>query len=192
MIGTSPTPRLAVPVSASDHALGPASAPATLVEYGDFECPHCGRAYYVLKSLKVRLGPQLRVVFRHFPLATVHPHAFQTAEAAEAAGTQDAFWPMHDWLFEHQESLDFASLVHAAAELGLDRRRFIEQLESGRHAPRVREQFMSGVRSGVNGTPTFFINGFRHNGGYDFESLFEDIQRALAAEERDRPVTRRF
>ena len=192
MIGTSSSPRLTVPVNESDHALGASSAPVTLVEYGDFECPHCGRAYYVTKSLKVRLGPQLRVIYRHFPLATVHPHAGRAAEAAEAAAAQGTFWPMHDWLYEHQESLDDGSLVRAGAQLGLDRRRLIDELGRGVHAPRVREHFMSGVRSGVNGTPTFFINGWRHNGGYDFDTLFEAVQRALAAEERDRPVSRRI
>jgi protein-disulfide isomerase len=189
---TSSSPRLTVPVSGSDHALGQVNAPVTLVEYGDFECPHCGRAYYVIKSLKVRLGPQLRVVFRHFPLTTLHPHAFRAAEAAEAAAAQGAFWPMHDALYENQESLDEGNLVRAAARLGLERRRFVDELERGVHAPRVREQFMSGVRSGVNGTPTLFINGFRHNGGADFDSLFEAVQRSLAAEQRDRPVSRRF
>ncbi len=192
MIGTSSSPRLTVPVNESDHTLGVSSAPVTLVEYGDFECPHCGRAYYVVKSLLVRLGPQLRAIFRHFPLVTVHPHAMRAAEAAEAAAAQGTFWPMHDWLFEHQESLDDGALVHAAAQLGLDRRRFSDDLAQGIHAERVREHFMSGVRSGVNGTPTFFLNGSRHNGAYDFDSLFEAIQRALAAEERDRPVSRRI
>jgi len=189
---TSASPRLTVPVNGSDHALGPITAPVTLVEYGDFECPHCGRAYYVVKSLKVRLGPHLRIIFRHFPLTTIHPHAFRAAEATEAAAAQDAFWPMHDTLYEHQESLDQASLVRAAATMGLERRRFVDELERGVYAQRVREQFMTGVRSGVNGTPTFFINGFRHNGGYDFDTLFEAVQRALAAGERDRPVSRRF
>jgi protein-disulfide isomerase len=191
VIGTSSSPRLTVPVNESDHALGTSSAQALLIEYGDFECPHCGRAYYVVKSLKVRLGPQLRIIFRHFPLATIHPHARRAAEAAEAAAAQGAFWPMHDWLFEHQESLDDGSLLRAAAQLGLDRRRFSDELTRSAYAQRVREQFMSGIRSGVNGTPTFFINGWRHNGGYDFDSLFEAVQRALAAEERDRPVSRR-
>jgi protein-disulfide isomerase len=192
VIGTPSNPRLTVPVSTSDHTLGAVSAPVALVEYGDFECPHCRRVYHVVKALEVRLGPQMRVVYRHFPLTTVHPHAFRAAEAAEAAGAQGAFWAIHDMLFEHQESLDEVSLVRYAAVLGLERRRFVDELERGVHAPRVREQFMSGVRSGVNGTPTLFINGFRHNGGHDFDSLFEAVQRSLAAEARHRPVARRF
>lgn len=162
---------LAPPVGPRDHASGSPNAPVTLVEYGDFQCPHCGRAYPIIKEVQQRLGPQLRFVFRNFPLSKVHPEAEHAAEAAEAAGSQDAFWPMHDRLFERQFALDDDHLVEYAAELGLDANRLRADLEAGTYAPRVRDDFMSGVRSGVNGTPTFFINGERYDGSWDVESL---------------------
>jgi protein-disulfide isomerase len=156
--------QLTAPVSARDHHLGPLAAPVTLVEYGDYECPYCGAAHPVVTEVKRRLGDQLCLVYRHFPLTRVHPHAQLAAEAAEAAGAQGRFWPMHDMLFEHQDALDERSLLAYAAALGLDVNRFAGDLSSGAHVPRVREDFASGVRSGVNGTPTFFINGWRHDG----------------------------
>ncbi len=172
--------QLTVPVGKRDHVLGPATAPVTMVEYGDFECPHCGQAYFVVRSLMERVGRQMRFVFRHFPLSTVHPHAELAAEGAEAAVSQGKFWEMHSLLFEHQEALDAESLAMDAAAIGLEVPRFISELAGRVHAPRVREDFSSGVRSGVNGTPTFFINGLRHDGGYDFESLREAIETAAA------------
>jgi protein-disulfide isomerase len=162
---------LTPPVAPRDHATGPSNAPLTLVEYGDFQCPHCGRAYPIVKDVQRRLGPQLRFVFRNFPLSKVHPEAVHAAEAAECAGSQDAFWPMHDRLFERQFALDDDHLVEYAAELGLDANRLRADLEAETYAPRVRDDFMSGVRSGVNGTPTFFINGERYDGSWDLESL---------------------
>jgi protein-disulfide isomerase len=170
--------RLVLPVSERDHVLGPPDAPATLVEYGDYECPHCGEAYPIAKMVQNRMGNRLRFVYRHFPLAELHPHALTAAEAAEAAGTQGKFWPMHDLLFENQEALDDESLVSYAADLGLDVPRFVSELSEHTWEPRVRKDFMSGIRSGVNGTPSFFINGVRHDGPWDADTLIEALTRS--------------
>jgi len=170
--------RLAVPVGPEDHVRGPAGAPVTLVEYGDFECPYCGAAHAIVKQIQELLGESLRFVFRHFPLAQMHPHAERAAEASEAAGAQGRFWEMHDLLYEHQQTLDDSHLVRFAETLELDVVRFTRELREGIYRERVREDFMSGVRSGVNGTPTFFINGVRHDGSWDMESLLASIERA--------------
>jgi protein-disulfide isomerase len=148
-------------VGERDHVAGPKTAPLTLVEYGDFECPHCGRAYPIVKAIQQKLGKDLRFVFRHFPLTKVHLHAEHAAEAAEAAGAQGAFWQMHDMLFQRQFALDDENLVEYAKELGLDADKLAGALDAGTHRQRVRDDFMSGVRSGVNGTPTFLIIGVR-------------------------------
>jgi len=162
---------LRAPVNERDHAQGLATAAVTLVEYGDYECPHCGRAYPIVKELQRRFGEKLRFVFRNFPLREIHPHAARAAEAAEAAGSQGLFWEMHDALFEHQNALDDLHLIQYAVEIGVDEKPFREELASHAHAPRVRDDFMTGVRSGVNGTPTFFINGVRHDESWDVETL---------------------
>ena len=159
------------PVGPEDHSAGPDGAPITLVEYGDFQCPHCGRAYPIVKEIQKRLGKRLRFVFRNFPLTQIHPNAEHAAEAAEAAAAQDKFWPMHDRIFERQFALDDEYLVEYAAELGLDATRIADELAKGTYRDRVRDDFMSGVRSGVNGTPTFFINGARHDGRWDYDAL---------------------
>jgi protein-disulfide isomerase len=171
---------LTLPVSERDHVQGPETAPVTLVEYGDFECPYCGAAHPIVKAIQRQLEDQLRFVFRHFPLSTAHPHAMTAAEAAEAAGAQGRFWEMHDTLFENQQALDDVSLVTYARALGLDVERFEREMAAHVYAPRVREDFVSGVLSGVNGTPTFFINGARHDGSWDAESLLEALQEAGA------------
>jgi protein-disulfide isomerase len=163
-------------VGAGDHVQGPADAPVTLLEYGDYECPYCWAAHPIVKALHRHLGDSLRFAFRHFPLATIHEYAEGAAEAAEAAGAQGKFWQMHDTLFDNQPALDFESLVGYAEQLGLDVQRFAAELENQVYAPRVREDFISGIRSGVNGTPTFFINGLRHEGSFDFETMLEAIQ----------------
>ena len=163
---------LTVPVSVDrDHIQGPAEAPLTLVEYGDYECPYCGAAYPIVKEVQSRLGDRLRFVFRNFPITTSHPHAERAAEAAEAAASQGKFWEMHDLLYENQKRLEDADLHRYAAQLGLDAQAFAEDLANGAHTGRVREDFMSGVRSGVNGTPTFYINGLRYDGDYELENL---------------------
>jgi protein-disulfide isomerase len=158
--------QLTPPVSAQDHAAGPADAPVTLVEYGDYECPYCGMAYPVVKAVQRALGNQLRFVFRNFPLAEAHPHARLAAEAAEAAGAQGRFWEMHDVLFENQSALEPADIVGYAQSVGLDLTRFEQDIESGTYTKKVRDDFRSGVRSGVNGTPTFFVNGERYDGSW--------------------------
>jgi protein-disulfide isomerase len=174
--------RLAVPVSKRDHIQGHLSAPLTLVEYGDYECPYCGQAYLVVKAIQETLGDRLRFVFRNFPLTQIHPHAEHAAEAAEAAGVRDAFWPMHDVLFENQDALEDEDLAEHAAALGLDEPQVLAEIQSGVHAKRVRDDFMSGVKSGVNGTPTFFINGLRHDGGYDLQHLLAALEEAAQEE----------
>ena len=172
-------PKLALPVGPRDHAEGPAGAPVTLVEYGDYECSHCGRAYPIVKAVQKRLGKRLRFVFRNFPLKEMHPHAEHAAEAAEAAGAQGKFWPMHDVLFENQGALDDEDLLAYAAELGLDARRTAAELAAHAQAARVREDFLSGVKSGVNGTPTFFLNGRRFDGSWDEEDLVAAIEEEM-------------
>ncbi len=175
--------RLTLAVGDRDHAQGRANAPVTLVEYGDYECPHCGRAYPIVKEVQRRLGTKLRFVFRNFPLSDAHPHAQHAAEAAEAGAAQDRFWEMHDALFEHQQALDDRHLVRYAESLGLDASRVEDELRGHVHKSRVREDFMSGVHSGVNGTPTFFINGIRYDDSWDPDTL-TDALRAAATRAR--------
>jgi protein-disulfide isomerase len=173
------SPRLTVPVGPDDHVRGgPETAPLTLVEYGDYECPYCGAAYPIVKEVERTLGDELRSVFRNFPLGDMHPHAVQAAEAAEAAAGQGRFWEMHDRLYEHQDRETTEDLIEHASVLGLDVERFRSDLEEHAYEPRIQADFLSGVRSGVNGTPTFFINGVRHNGGYDLDSLLTALRAA--------------
>jgi protein-disulfide isomerase len=170
---------LTVPVSEDrDHIQGPADAAVTLVEYGDYECPYCGAAYPIIKEVQARMGERLRFVFRNFPISTSHPHAEQAAEAAEAAATRGRFWEMHDLLYENQKRLRDEDLRGYAEKLGLDVESFAKELAEHVHAARVREDFMSGVRSGVNGTPTFYIDGARHDDAYDVETLVAALERA--------------
>ena len=173
--------RLIAPVSEHDHVIGPADAPVTLVEYGDYECPYCGRAFPIVQQLRRALGDRLRFVFRNFPLTQIHEHAEHAAEVAEAAAAQGKFWPMHDWLFTHQWMLDDESLLAGVAELALDADRVAGELAAGTHRARVREDFATGIRSGVNGTPTFYINGVRHDGDYGLETLLAAIEQATMA-----------
>jgi protein-disulfide isomerase len=163
-----------------DHIQGPADAAVTLVEYGDYECPYCGAAYPIVKELQARMGNMLRFVFRNFPITTSHPRAEQAAEAAEAAAAQGRFWEMHDLLYENQRRLRDQDLHAYAEQLGLDVEQFDKDLAEHVHAPRVREDFMSGVRSGVNGTPSFYVNGARHDDSYDLETLLAALERAAA------------
>lgn len=163
-----------------DHVRGPREAPVTLVEYGDFECPYCGRAEAVVRELLAGFG-DLRYVWRHLPLPHVHPHAALAAEAAEAAAAQGRFWEFHDLLFEHQDALGFADLVRHARELGLDADRFADDLREHRHAGAVAEDVESADLSGVSGTPTFFVNGRRHHGAYDLATLTRAVREARAA-----------
>src|SRR3989442_4243559 len=170
--------RLTPAVSDSDHRAGPDDALVTFVEYGDYECPHCGRAHPIVREVQRRMGHRLRLVFRNFPLAEMHPHAVKAAETAEAAAIQGKFWEMHDLLFENQVALEDSDLIRYAKELALDGERVKEELAAGVYADRVRQDFRSGVRSGVNGTPTFFINGARHDGSWDLDALLDVLERA--------------
>lgn len=171
--------RLAMPVAKRDHLLGPNDAPVTLVEYGDYECPYCAAAHVIVKTIQEIIPNDFLYVFRHFPLSQEHPHAKLAAEAAEAAGAQDRFWQMHDLLFENQRELDELHLVGFAEALGLDVDRFVRDLQAGTYSARVYEDFMSGLRSGVNGTPTFFINGYRHDGSWQTDALLKAIEREV-------------
>ena len=177
---------LAAPVDPErDHIRGDDDAPVTLVEYGDFECPFCGRAEPVLRQLLNEFGNDLRFVFRHLPLSDVHPRAQLAAEAAEAADDQGAFWEMHDLLFDHQDALEPKNLVEYARELGLDVDRFTDELRRHEHAGRIASDVDDADLSGVSGTPTFFVNGIRHQGAYDIDTLTAAVRaahrRALAS-----------
>lgn len=176
--------KLSVPISDQDHALGPEDAPVTLVEYGDLECPYCRQVNPVILELRRRLGGRVRYVFRHFPIRTSHAHAQLAAEATEAAGAQGKFWEMHEFLLEHQEALDLSHLLDYAAQLELDLEQFKQDLEEHTFAERVKDDFHGGVRSGVNGTPSFFINGTRYDGAWDLESLIDAVEKPLGVQVR--------
>jgi protein-disulfide isomerase len=167
---------LAIPVNENDHVLGPPDAPVTLVEYGDFQCPYCRAAHFYMKNVLATMGDEMRFVFRHMPLTQVHPIAELAAEASEAAGAQGKFWPMHDAIYENQDLLSPLLLVELAQRLGLDMERFTEDLKTHRFRDKVKQDFMSAVRSGAAGTPTFFINGERYEGSFDDESLIEALR----------------
>jgi protein-disulfide isomerase len=169
---------LAVPVNEHDHIQGRANALLTLVEYGDFECPACGQAHSLIKKLQRAGGDQLRFVFRHFPLVEMHAYAEHAAEAAESAATKGKFWEMHDLLFENQNALAEEDLAEFAVELGLDPRSLLHDVEQERFASRIRADYSSGLKSGVDGTPTFFINGMRYDGDDDLESMLEALEQA--------------
>ena len=171
-------PKLHIPVSDKDHAQGSPDAPVTLVEYGDYECPYCGKAYPAVRRIRNKMGDKLRFVFRNFPLNTIHEHAGVAAQAAEAAAAQGKFWEMHDILYEHQDDLADADLRSYALKVGLEIYRFDADLSGEKFAKRVRDDFRGGVRSGVNGTPTFFINGLRYNGEHTFDAMFQALEAA--------------
>lgn len=174
--------RLTKPVNDSDHISGPEDAAVTLVEYGDFQCPYCGAAFPVIKEIVDRMGNRLRFVFREFPLTEVHEFAEIAAEAAEAAGAQDKFWEMHDTIYENQDDLNVDHLFQWAQSIGLNMERFDRDLRSHRFQGKVHEDFMSGVHSGVNGTPTFFINENRYDGAASFEELLQALNEAETAQ----------
>jgi protein-disulfide isomerase len=173
--------KLAVPVSERDHVRGPVDAPVTLVAYGDFECPDSAQATAVLREVQHRLGERLRLVFRHFPLRHKHPHAQWAAEAAEAAAAQGRFWEMHDQLFVHQHLLGDEHLDLYVTHLELDADRLRRDLAEHVHAARVQADYEGGQRSGVTGTPTFYIDGVRYDGSYDLEPLVAALETASGA-----------
>ena len=170
---------LKIPIGVDDHVQGRPDVPISIVEYGDYECPGCGLAYPIVKAVQKHFGGNLRFVFRNFPLAQIHPNAETAAETAEWAGSEGRFWQMHDSLYENQGLLGLPLYCALAQGLGFSEAALAEALESRSFHPRVRQDFMGGVRSGVNGTPTFFINGRRHDGSYEFGHLVAAIDRAF-------------
>lgn len=168
--------RLLLPIQADDHVQGAPDARYTLVEYGDYECPNCGRLFATLHDLHGELRDDLRLVFRHYPLSGIHPHAQRAAEAAEAADAQGRFWEMHDLLFQNQSALKPKHLERYAQHLELDVRRFREELKRRIHEARVREDFRRGVANGVYGTPGLFINGVRYSGALDRDTLLARLK----------------
>lgn len=175
-------PRLTLPVGERDHAEGAVDAPVTLVEYGDYQCPYCGAAYPVVKKVQQEMGPALRFVFRNFPITNAHPMAEWAAETAEAAAAQGKFWPVHDVLFENQRRFgDDAFFAEREAKLRLDVHRLAREVADRAYAARIEEDMTSGIRSGVNGTPTFFINGFRYDGPADVGPIVAALREAVKA-----------
>ena len=166
---------LTLPDPERDHISGSADGSIRLLEYGDYECPFCGEAQPIVKEIQRQLGDNLLFAFRHFPLTNIHPHSEHAAETAEAAGEEGNFWGMHDMLFQNQSALEDEDLAQYAVELGLDEKRLIREVTSDVYTPRIREDFKTGVRAGVNGTPTFFINGERYDGARDLKHLFNAL-----------------
>jgi len=179
--------QLKQPVTEHDHHQGSLGAAAVLVEYGDYECPYCARAHRIVKAVQGRIGERILFVFRNFPLATIHPHAELAAESAESAGAQGRFWEMHDILFENQLQLGPDLIVAAAQELDLDVQRFMGDLGGRVYRERVQEDFLGGVRSGVNGTPSFFINGLRYDVPVEVDSLTAALELAARTSRASRP-----
>jgi protein-disulfide isomerase len=176
----SPSSKLKIPVSKDDHSQGTEKAPLVLVEYGDYQCPYCGRAYPIVKRLQAALGNKLKFVFRNFPLSEMHPDALNAAKVAEAAALQGKFWEMHDVLYESQEKLDVESLGRYAKRLKLNVKELDEAVGAAPVENRVEADFEGGVRSGVNGTPTFFVNGVRYDGDWDYEPFLSALKGILA------------
>jgi protein-disulfide isomerase len=165
--------RLVDPVIEEDHAIGPADAPITIIEYGDYECPTCLNAVPMVKEIRRLLGDRLRFVFRHFPQSSIHPHASAAAEAAEAAADQGKFWEMHQALFDHQKELADLDLSHLALRLGMEIYKFDSSRSNQVHRRRIAEDYAGGLRSNVRKTPTFFVNGVRYDGAADAKAIVE-------------------
>ena len=173
--------QLRVPVGPHDHRRGPDAAALVIVEYGDFQCGYCGDAYYELERLREMLGDRLQIVFRHFALTDAHPFALAAAEASEASAAQGDFWAMHDMLFQNQDALDDESLLAYADALQLDLDRFALDLAEHRYVGHIRNDFLSGVRSGVNGTPNLFLNGERYQGPNTAEAILAAVRGGVEA-----------
>jgi protein-disulfide isomerase len=171
--------QLKPPFSEKDHFQGDAHAPLELVEFGDYQCPHCAHAFPVIKRIQSALGKELKFVFRNFPLNEAHPQAFVAAVAAEAADLQNAYWPMHDLIFEKQSQLVKLPFDLFAKTLGLDAGKLVKDLEDPELSAKVEADFASGLRSGVNGTPSFFINGHRYDGSWEEEYLLAELKKHL-------------
>jgi protein-disulfide isomerase len=177
-IEMSPDIPLAVPVSQQDHAQGPATAVLTLVQYGDYECPYTRLSTHVVQAIQPELGEHLRFVFRNFPLTDIHPHAFHAALAAEAAAAQDMFWAMHDALFHHQHALEDTDLDQVAEGVGLQMPEYKRAMNERSGLARIEADMAGGERSGVQGTPTFFINGVLYQGDWQHSALLAALQAA--------------
>jgi protein-disulfide isomerase len=173
---SEPLSQLLLPIQPEDHIEGSPHARYTLVEYGDYECPACGQLFQTIRQLHKQFGDDVRLVFRHYPLSGIHPHAEQAAEAVEAAGAQGRFWEMHDLLFDHQDALRTKDLYKYCGQLGLDSKRFRDELKEHKYEDRVREDFRRGVANGVYGTPGLFVNGIRHNGGLDLDAILGKLK----------------
>lgn len=171
---------LKVPVNPRDHRRGPPNATVTLVEYGDYQCPFCAAAHPVVRSLENQFGGTLAVVFRHFPLVEIHPIAVAAAEAAEYAADHGLFWEMHDTIFANNHRLSIQLLFAIAGTLQLSQNGLRDSIARSLHAEKIQADFIGGVRSGVNGTPTFFVNGLRHEGAFTVPELAASIQAAMA------------
>jgi protein-disulfide isomerase len=172
-------PRLTMPIGDRDHSEGPSDAPLVLVEYGDYQCPYCEAAYPIVKRVQKELGSSLRFVFRNFPLTDSHPQAEWAAETAEAAAAQGKFWEMHDFLYENQRFMgDEAYFAKHETKLKLDATRIAREVAKGAYSPRIEEDYMGGIRSGVNGTPTFFIDGVRYDGYPGVEPMVTSLKAA--------------
>jgi protein-disulfide isomerase len=171
---------LTVPANiGSDHIRGSINAPVTIVEYGDYECPYTGMAYPIIKEIMKQFGDKIYFVFRNFPLNEIHPHAQHAAEAAEAAAAQDKFWEMHDYLFEHQKSLDDSHLLEYAQKVGLDIDKFKKEMSGHIYSPLINKSIKNGIDSGVEGTPTFFVNGVRYEDSWDLDTLSNVLKKNL-------------
>lgn len=170
--------KLTIPVSSKDHIQGDENAIITLVEYGDYECPYCGAAYPIVKRIQKHFGADLRFIFRNFPLVESHAHAGIAAITAEFAGAHNQFWEMHDMLYENQQNLEIADLLGYAKTLNLSEKDLDHAINKEMYSEKIKNDFMGGVRSGVNGTPTFFINELRHNGSFEYENLLNAINNA--------------
>ena len=171
--------RLSVPVGSDDHVVGPEDARLTLVEYGDYQCPYCGQAFPIVERIRETFSDTLRFVFRNFPLADMHPHAEAAAEVAEAAGLQGKFWEMHDTLYTNQRHLEEAALLRYVTDVGADVDQVSKDLASGAPRQRVEADFEGAIRSGANGTPTFFVNGARYDGSWTYEPFAKHLQDLL-------------
>jgi protein-disulfide isomerase len=170
--------RLALPVSERDHRQGPETATVTLVQYGDYECPYTRQSTWVVQAIQQQLGDQLRFVFRNFPLTEIHPHALHAALAVEAAASQGKFWQMHDYTFHYQHTLEDSDLEQFALAVGLEKQQYARDMAHQRFLPHIEEDVESGERSGVQGTPTFFINGVVYRGSWEHDALLAALQAA--------------
>ncbi|MBX7265856.1 thioredoxin domain-containing protein [Micromonospora sp. Llam7] len=172
------TARLRTPVTEHDHLRGPVDAPVTLVQYGDFQCPFCGLAHANLREVLRQRSETVRLAYRHFPIANLHPYAERAAEAAEAAGRRGRFWEMHDWLYEHQDQLDPVHLTLGVEQFGLPVDEVEAEIARHAHGDRIRHDFVGAIRSGVDATPTLFVNGVRHDGDFDLATLLTAVDAA--------------